>query len=408
MAVCKMIQKKNPRRDALSPLATGEDLDPIRYPMLYNISAAFTMQFIPRPNKVKSPEFVYLDHNPLSRKPDHEGMAFLLEWNMTWEAAQLRSQLHWRKIPSRWKALRKIENQNIYLLPEMSGPRYQAYAPLFHLLPRRVLERFGLPLLKQGSWPYTLTHHYRQKEISRDFNHGLQQAFACYIWKLINPRGGLSAFSKFDSIKILAHNLDYWLPYACQVAQRRLGTFKRVPIENEKQRQTKKELQAQLPAGIREVRPRMGGAIWCGEEDAWTATKELVESADAHGRLRGIMEAIRSHRVQDDFSNRWSYVREDFERKLYKKRRKIKIRFVELDETIPVHGPDSEVEEGTLWEDFMGLLDTKERSVVVLLRSGMTKVGDIGKELGYANHSPVSKALARIRNKAKRYFENTR
>lgn len=79
--------------------------------------------------------------------------------------------------------------------------------------------------------------------------------------------------------------------------------------------------------------------------------------------------------------------------------------FVQLDDTIPIHGPYSELDEDILWEDFIGLLDKKERQVVVCLRSGVTKVGEISKILGYANHSPISKALKRIREKAKQYFE---
>ena len=47
------------------------------------------------------------------------------------------------------------------------------------------------------------------------------------------------------------------------------------------------------------------------EAVAWT-----VDEADAAGRLRGILDAIRSNRVEDDFSYRWSFAREDFERKL--------------------------------------------------------------------------------------------
>ena len=145
--------------------------------------------------------------------------------------------------------------------------------------------------------------------------------------------------------------------------------------------------------------------IWAGEIDAWNATKELVEVADRNGKLRGIIEAIRCNRVEEDFSDRWSYAREDFERKLYSKRSKVKVSFVQLDDTVPVHGPCCELDEDILWEDFIGLLDKKERQVVVCLRRGETKVGEISKILGYANHSPVSKALKRIREKAKRYFE---
>jgi hypothetical protein len=50
------------------------------------------------------------------------------------------------------------------------------------------------------------------------------------------------------------------------------------------------------------------------------------------------------------------------------------------------------------------VLDLKERRVVVCLRHGITRLGDIARELGYANHSPISKTLARIRAKAARYL----
>jgi hypothetical protein len=114
---------------------------------------------------------------------------------------------------------------------------------------------------------------------------------------------------------------------------------------------------------------------------------------------------VRSNRVQDDFSNRWSYAKEDFERKLYRKRTKTQLTFVELDEAKPVHAPTSEVHENLLWEDFITLLNPKERRIVVFLKNGVTRVSDISKELGYANHSPVSKALTQIRKKAERYLE---
>jgi hypothetical protein len=103
-------------------------------------------------------------------------------------------------------------------------------------------------------------------------------------------------------------------------------------------------------------------------------------------------------------SERRSNAREDFERKLYSKRSKVRVSFVELKDTLPVHGPASEYTDDLLWEDFAALLDRKERHVVVCLRSGTTKLGDIASELGYSNHSPVSKALARIRKKAERFL----
>jgi nicotinamide riboside kinase len=62
---------------------------------------------------------------------------------------------------------------------------------------------------------------------------------------------------------------------------------------------------------------------------------ETVEAADSTGRLRGILDTVRAHRVADDFSASWSYAREDFERKLHRKRNKVSVRFVELTDPDP-------------------------------------------------------------------------
>ena len=181
--------------------------------------------------------------------------------------------------------------------------------------------------------------------------------------------------------------------------------FPRCEFENTDQVGTLLRLRSETPPDTNVYLPRKGGDIWAGEADAWKATQELVEAADRQGKLRAVIDAVLSNRVVDDFSDRWSYEREDFERKLYHKRAKVKVAFVELDDTIPVHGLGSEIEEDLLWEDFIALLDPKERQIVVCLRNGTTKLGEISRLLGYANHSPVSKALKRIRVKAKQYLE---
>lgn len=117
--------------------------------------------------------------------------------------------------------------------------------------------------------------------------------------------------------------------------------------------------------------------------------KYIIEIADKNGKLRSIIDAIKSNRIEDDFSDQWSFAKEDFERKIYKKRSKFKVNFVELNNKIPVHSPSSESHENLLWEDFLSILDTKEKRIVVLLKSGVTNLGEIGKILGYANHSPI-------------------
>jgi len=163
---------------------------------------------------------------------------------------------------------------------------------------------------------------------------------------------------------------------------------------------------SELSGAVR-ANPRMGSDLWRGEAAAAEVLAWTIDEADADGRLRGILDAVRSHRIEDDFSPWWSYAKEDFERKLYRKRNKVQVHFVELTDTIPVQSPETEVEDAIVYADFLALLDERDRRVVVLLNSGATKLADIADILGYANHSAVSKRLKRIREQAKRYFDQT-
>jgi len=248
--------------------------------------------------------------------------------------------------------------------------------------------------------------YWKHTYMKGDFDERVARAFAAHIWPLIDSGSRIKSFSKDCPIVILAHNLNYWIPFSVAVTESRLREFGRVKIENKKQDLRLRKLRKKLPDEILADRPKYGGTIWKGEDEAWEITKQVVDLADRQGKLRTIIDAIRSNRVEDDFSSLWSYAKEDFERKLYHKRAKVRVTFVELDDSIPVHAPTSELHENLLWEDFLALLDPKERHIVVCLKNGITKLVEIAKQLGYANHSPVSKALSRIREKAKQYLSN--
>lgn len=282
---------------------------------------------------------------------------------------------------------------------------YEAYKPLYHLIPLRILRKYELTALKKGIWPpWTFSQHL-DNLIPNDFDNRVSKAFAHFIWPLLDSGSRMKAFSKDYPIVLLAHNLNFWLPYAVEVVENRLKEFDLAPFENNEQKKELHSLRNNISKEIIVDRPRCGGSIWCGEDDAWSAANEIIKTADCRGRLKEIINAIRSNRVEDDFSPLWSYAKEDFERKLYHKRSKVRVTFIELDNTIPVHAPTSELHEKLLWEDFLALLAPKERRIVICLKNGITKVGEISELLGYANHSPISKYLSRIREKAK-YFLN--
>ncbi len=390
-----------------SVFASEADVEAGRFPRLWNMSAGFSKRAIVRPVAADLPEYVTITLPPGGLRDDNslKRRLAVVEWNQLWEAAQFRRRF-FDDEEDLTPDLAKIADRgdvNVIFVPRTPS-RYYEYAPLYHLLSRDTCDRFGLPLLGRGQWPFGTETIDIEKYLPADFEQRLSRAWASTVWRHLNSGSGLAAFSATDPIRLLAHNLDYWIPPVTDVIQSTLREFPLVQGEGD------------LPSEIHLIDgsvldgavpgwPRAGGDLWRGEVEAAEFVESVVDQADAAGRLRGILDAVRSNRVQDDFSARWSYAREDFERKLHHKRNRISIRFVELSDTIPVQGPDTEVEGQLVSADFMALLDPKERQIVILLSSGYTKLTDIASAMGYANHSPISKKLARIRKQAQTFFD---
>ena len=386
---------------------SNDELDPKVFPELLNHSAAPIWKFISRPNVLVYPELVYVPMSPMNflhNEQTTREQVMLNMWNQIWEAGPFRYDAVHEELPEKFFFLERCRNQNIYLLPDYDSYNYEIISPLYHLLPACKLKRFGLPTIRLGFWPPQMYNGGIRSFLPQGFHHRFSEAFAQYIWPFLNVGAKLNAFSDNDPVVLLAHNIDFWLPYIYMVAEETIREFRRVPLENKEERDELARLKKQMPPDILIDQPLRGGSIWYGENDARDATKRLITYADEYGNLRSIIDAIRSNRVKDDFSDLWSYAREDFERKLYHKRSKISVSFVQIDDSIPVHGRHSEVHENLLWEDFLALLKPKERKIVICLRNGKTNLGDIANSIGYINHSPISKALSQIRKKAIKYL----
>ena len=386
------------RADYLASSTASAD----EYPRLWNVSAGMIYQRVLRTLEPSSPEYVAVPLPHYGRTNVQLELA-IAQWNMMWEAAQFRRlAFSEEELPPELCQIADRGDVNVVFVPKTAS-RYYEYAPLFHLLPRSTVDRHGLPLLRSGQWPYLAERGWVGRYLPSDFTARLERAWAWAVWKHLMPGSPLSAFSGTDPIRLLAHNLDFWIPPVTAVIQ---AILRDLPVVDNGVEEVNPLLTdgSVLDSAVM-ANPRMGSDVWRGEAEAAVSLRSTVDKADANGRLRGILDAVRSNRVEDDFSDRWSYAREDFERKLYRKRSKVKIRFVELTDTIPVQGPQTEVEANLVFADFLALLDRQERQVVVLLQSGVTKVGDVASILGYKNHSPISKRLARIRKKASDYFD---
>jgi len=380
-----------------SAFLPADEAAPEDHPALYNISAGMMFAGVVRPVEPQLPDYVAIEMEQRSLELGGQvGM-----WNLLWEAGQFRRRFFdAEELPEPIARIADLGDINTILVPRTQS-RYFEYEALFHLLPKATLDRFGLPLLRRGQWPFMADHCNLDHFLPADFGERLAKAWAWTIWPHLNSGSRLGAFSKDDPIRLLAHNLDFWVPPITTVVQETLRTFPvvdkgktvgPVPLED-----------GGFLDGAVTGNPRMGGPIWMGEEEAAEKVAETIDAADSTGRLRGILEAVRQHRAEDDFSAQWSNAREDFERKLYRKRNKIQVRFVELTDTIPIQGPQSEVLGNLVTSDFLALLDSKQREIVVLLSSGYRQ-HEIAEHLGYANHSPISKKLAQIRQAAQAYF----
>jgi hypothetical protein len=379
---------------------------PEEYPRLWNLSAGHMYRAVIRAEVPDRPEYVTVPI-PERRHDDNDGLKLSLavtEWNLLWEAAQFRRRFFDEDdLPAPLARIADAGDINVVFVPR-TRTRYHEYAPLFHLPPRATTERAGLPVLHVGQWPFTMSTVNVDDYLPADFNTRLGRAWAGAVWKYLMPASPIRAFTPDEPIRLLAHNFDFWLPAVTDVMEDILRSF---PVVDHGITEGPVPLQdgSTLPGALI-ANPRVGSDLWLGEDDAAEVLARTVDEADADGRLRGILDAVRSNRVADDFSDRWSYAKEDFERKLYRKRNKVRVKFVELTDTLPVQGPDTEVENAMVFADFLALLNTRDREIVVILNSGTTKLTEVAYILGYANHSAVSTRLKRIREQATRFLSD--
>lgn len=406
-----------PGRDVLLD-PDHEQAGPDSYPRMWSMSAATAFfQAVIRPDVPQRPEFVPIPMptSPAAHLDTYGARIFsVARWNALWEAAQYRRRFFcdasdpdahdWEHLPADLARIADLGDNNIVFIPRTES-RYYDYAPLFHLLSRATLDRFGLPLLHAGQWPFWAELASPDPHLPADFHQRLTRAWGATVWRHLMPSSPASGFTKDDPVRILAHNLDFWLPAVTEAIEDEMRTWPLVdtgitpgPVQLNN---------GEILEGVTAAAPRKGADIWSGESEAAYFVERTIEAADRTGRLRNILDAVRSHRVHDDFSDRWSHAREDFERKLNHTRSKIKVTFIELEDTVPVHGPETEIVGQLACSDFLTLLNPKDREIVVVLRNGVTTLTEVSQILGYSNHSAVSKRLARIREQAARFFDTT-
>jgi hypothetical protein len=151
-----------------------------------------------------------------------------LQWNMLWEAAQFRRRFFdLEDLPEQMAKIADLGDVNVTFVPRTRA-RYFEYAPLLHLLPKRVLDLFGLPLLRGGQWPFMADWAGIDNFLPPDFEARLARAWAWTVWPHLMSGSKMKAFSADDPIRLLAHNLDLWVLAVTATIQDRLRGFPEV------------------------------------------------------------------------------------------------------------------------------------------------------------------------------------
>jgi hypothetical protein len=282
----------DPRSDVL--LDPDEDhAGPDMYPRLWSMSTAMVFPAIIRPDTPDRPEYVTVPM-PLGRPDldvDSGRIVAVSRWNMLWEAAQFRRRFFhddvddddWlHRLPPDLARIAGQGDINIVFVPRTES-RYYEYAPLFHLLPGATLDRFRLPMLRGGQWPFFAETTSPEPYLPADFERRLSRAWASTVWRHLMPASRISGFTKDDPIRILAHNLDFWIPPVTEVMEDEMRTWPTVdngiepgpvPLDD-----------GSFFEGATTANPRVGSDIWAGEQQAAEFVESTMEAADKDGRL---------------------------------------------------------------------------------------------------------------------------
>ncbi len=240
----------------------------------------------------------------------------------------------------------------------------------------------------------------------------IEEAFSKLIWSKLAPKRRFNPefFSARSSLRLLAGDGRFWMNRIYRLAlDRRENWFSPTSCKDESWK-SMEELQREFDeamAGEEERsefllrRPLMGGTIWL-ETDAEERNAVLDDALTGAGvmdSLEPVIELLQGQHAHEDFSDRTSWIKEDFERSFYSKRAKLKVELVETVDDAPVWSTDDCDGYGeVLFRDLVAALDLKARRLLLALRMGKT-VTEIAAAEGLRGHASISRRVTDLKKK---------
>ncbi|MDD2600770.1 MAG: hypothetical protein PHV32_16995 [Eubacteriales bacterium] len=269
---------------------------------------------------------------------------------------------------------------------EITQFRNAEFIPAYYFIPKSVSAKCGAELNSVPRRPYELLHCWDAIAVVESdlFRLLIIDAYAFMVWPFIGLGAKREIYSGYEPSWIFAHSPAYWI--------QKMIDEKIIP--------TAQELL------------KNGGVTECfgyvSEEEISTLFSWIVPQTMAHQNMIPVIAVAEEYRNFEDFDYRSSRQKTDFYRKWYHTRTahpQISLEAYQ-EEYTEAHGgqewdmPDNidvelDVTTKLQVDDFLATLSEKDKQILKLRMQGLT-LEEIGKELGFQNHSGVLKRIRKI------------
>jgi hypothetical protein len=383
-------------------------------------------------------ELVFLDSVLDRWDQDHNRrICHIAEWNCCFRGGLFREAHTLEWVQEMVPKLRRWSNPNLFLVTRTNGYT-ELHSMLASVVPEDILSRHRIRKRNANFWllawlddfredldrPEVLErvsfqeYHVRKAEAAGVYAVAACRAFEEYIWaKLARDRRWRSElFGPHSSLRLLAGDTNFWMNRLFRVALERSEYFEEVSEETEWKpleeltRKLRKVIPEEQWPNFLVRRPLMGGWLWDPDdpEECEVVVEEMLAGNGVMDSLDAVLQVLHSHPCHDDFSDRYSWIKEDFERSFYRKRNKLKVTLMETVDDMPAWPAEEPAGFGNiLFRDLLSVLDQRDQHILIAVRQGKT-VSEIASELGHRGHAAVSRRWGEIKARLRRLLERDR
>ena len=328
------------------------------------------------------------------------------EWNQCHAAGSLRHEDAFDAVTKGIPGIERRQNPNIIVVPRDASGLTELHVMLASLLPDESLKRCGLERLR----PNMSLMMVGRDALGAGYKEGVEAEFSRFIWSRLThgSRRSRAFFSATSSpLRLLSGDIRYWMHRLYRVALYRREMFQPTPEERQRVslEDVKAELARQVGADYADRfavrRPLVGGHVWfaedAGERDA--VIGEALGGAGVMESLAPVIELLNTQHAHEDFSSRYSWVKEDFERSFHSKRARLRVQMIQSVDDAPVWDvSECDGYQSVLERDVFAALDLKSRTLLLALRAGKT-VCELGRDAGLTGHASISRQVQRLQAK---------